>query len=310
MHQKLFLLLSCFLWLVACKHKADSAGEETAPEAVQTPVTVTTVSVGTITDSVVLNATSRFLQANIVKSSVNGYVKAVNTRVGQYTAGGKTLFSVQTKEAKNIGNLVNDLDPSFHFSGIIHIRAPLSGYVTELNHQAGDYVQDGEQLAVISDSRSFGFLLNLPYEYRPLVGTGKPVQLVLPDGRHLNGVVSNIMPTVDSASQTQAVLIKVNASHPIPQNLIAKVQLVKRQKQNAITLPKEAVLSDEAQENFWVMQLVDSVTAVKVPIIKGMETGNRVEVIRPQFTATDKIILTGNYGLSDTAKVKIVKDRS
>lgn len=309
MQRKILLLFPCFVWLFACNHKAGSADEATAPEAVQTPVSVTTVSVSTITDSVVLNATSTFLQANIVKSSANGYIKAVNTKVGQFAPGGKTLFSVQTKEAKNIGNLINDLDPSFHFSGIIHIKAPLSGYVTELNHQVGDYVQDGEQLAVISDAKSFGFLLNLPYEYRPLVGTGKPVQLVLPDGLHLTGVVAHIMPTVDSASQTQAVLIQVKAAQAIPQNLIAKVQLVKRQKQNAVTLPKEAVLADEAQENFWVMQMVDSVTAVKVPVIKGMETGNRVEIIRPQFSTTDKILLTGNYGLPDTAKVKIVKER-
>lgn len=309
MPPKFLLLFSFLLSIVACKNKGAATEGNTAPEQVQTPVTVTTVSVSTLTDSVVLNATSSYMQANIVKSSVNGYIKSIHTKVGQYTAAGKTLFTMQTKEAKNIGNLINNLDPSFHFSGIIHIKAPLAGYVSLLNHQVGDYVQDGEQLGVINDSKSFGFLLNLPYEYRQLVSTGKTVRLMLPDGTHLTGTVSNIMPTVDSTSQTQRVLISVPSTHSIPQNLIAKVQLVKKQKQNATTLPKEAVLSDEAQENFWVMKLIDSVTAVKVPIIKGMETKGAVEVVRPQFTATDKILLTGNYGLSDTAKVKIVKNQ-
>jgi hypothetical protein len=53
--------------------------------------------------------------------------------------------------------------------------------------------------------------------------------------------------------------------------------------------------------------MMDSVTAVKVPIVKGMETNERVEILRPQFSPNDKILLSGNYGLSDTAKVKIMK---
>jgi len=44
-----------------------------------------------------------------------------------------------------------------------------------------------------------------------------------------------------------------------------------------------------------------------VPIIRGIETTDRVEVISPQFSTDDKFILTGNFGLPDTAKIKIVK---
>jgi hypothetical protein len=29
--------------------------------------------------------------------------------------------------------------------------------------------------------------------------------------------------------------------------------------------------------------------------------------LTPQFTPADKIVITGNYGLADTAKVKIVQ---
>jgi hypothetical protein len=99
----------------------------------------------------------------------------------------------------------------------------------------------------------------------------------------------------------------VNPPSPLPQNLIAKVRIVKGSKNNAPSLPKEALLTDEAQSNFWVMKMIDSTTAVKVPVIKGMETGDRVEIIRPLFTISDKILLSGNYGLPDTAKVKIME---
>ena len=55
------------------------------------------------------------------------------------------------------------------------------------------------------------------------------------------------------------------------------------------------------------MQLIDSVTAVKVPIKKGLENATSVEVLSPILKTSDKILLTGNYGLPDTAKVTIIQ---
>jgi len=306
-----FIYFLCFAMVFAptsCHHKTTESEEEIAPEQVQTPVTVTSVSNEPLTEYAELNATSNFLQDNIVKSNINGYIKSVNTKMGQYVTAGQALFILKTKEAESLGNTINKLDSSFHFSGVIRITASQSGYITELPHQVGDYVQDGEQLAVISDSKSFGFILNLPYELRKYVPVNKDVDIFLPDGTHLKGVAALFMPAVDSVSQTQQVLIRTASSVNIPENLIAKVRIMKSQKSNAISLPKPAVLSDEAQTSFWVMKMIDSVTAVKVPVIKGIETNDRVEIVRPQFSVNDKILLSGNYGLPDTARVKVIKE--
>jgi multidrug efflux pump subunit AcrA (membrane-fusion protein) len=303
-----YALLICLISFFSCKSKEAAEPQEDAkPENVQTPVTVTTVQTVPLSDYVELNATSAYQQNNFIKASANGYIETVNVRLGQMVHKGQLAFVLQTKEAHALGNTINKLDPSFHFSGLIHIQAAADGYIREMNHQVGDYVQDGEQLAVLTDEKSFGFILNLPYELRPYVSVGKSLQLQLPDSTRLNGVVANIMPTVDSVSQTQNMLIKVQSTRDIPQNLIAKVRIVKSQRDNAISLPKQAVLADESQTSFWVMKMIDSVTAVKVPIVKGMETADRVEILRPQFTTSDRILLTGNYGLADTARVKIVK---
>lgn len=299
-----FLVILLF---ISCKAKQATEEEAPAPDEVQTPVTVTSISTQTITDSIVLNATSAFVQDNIVKSTINGYIKAVNIKQGQYTSSGRNLFTLKTKEAESLGNTINKLDPSFHFTGIVNINAPQSGYVTQLLHQVGDYVQDGEQLAVISATNSFGFVLNIPYEYRRYIAVGKKADVVLPDGTILPGTVASFLPTIDSASQTQTAIVKVQSNGQIPENLIAKVRLLKTEKSGVSSLPKEAVLTDESQTNFWVMKMIDSVTAVKVDIIKGMESGGRVEVVSPTFSASDKILLTGAYGLPDTAKVKIVR---
>ena len=305
-----FLVPFCLvcLLLLSCASKQPEAKEETATETVETPVTVTSIDSTPLVEYVELNAMSTFLQSSFIKATANGFIKSVNVKPGQLIHAGQLAFVMQTKEARALGNTINDLDPSFRFSGLIKINATQTGYITAVNHQAGDYVQDAEQLAILSDSRSFGFLLNLPYELQQYLTNNKTVMLELPDHKQLQGTVSQIMPTVDSVSQTLGVLIKVNAATPIPQNLIAKVKIIKIARSGVASLPKEAVLTNESQTEFWIMKMTDSATAVKIEVTKGLETKDRVEILKPKLSPADKIVLKGNYGLPDTAKVRIEKD--
>jgi multidrug efflux pump subunit AcrA (membrane-fusion protein) len=304
------LLLSALLALAACGHagspdKDAATGSTSDSVDARTPVTVTNVGNDALNDYIELNAVSSFLQKSYVKANANGYLQSADVYPGKYVEIGQPLFTLKTKEAQTLGNSLKILDSSLHFSGVNTIKANQHGYLTQLNHQSGDYVQDGEQLAVISDRNSFVFLLDLPYELRQAVLGKRNVELLLPDGTKLNGAIGAAMPTVDSASQTQNIIIRVNTSAAIPENLIAKVRIIRSSKASAQSLPKAALLTDETESDFWVMKLIDSATAVKVPVKKGIETKDRVEILSPVFSASDKILVTGNYGLPDTAKVKV-----
>ena len=300
----LYFLLLVFIASCGNKKEAESDDQETT---VVTPVTVTSANTGPMAEYIELNATSTFLQKSVVKASANGYLKTVNAIVGHTVPAGAELFVLKTKEAQSIGNTINALDSTFKFSGLITIRAAVTGHISEVNHQTGDYVQEGEQLAVMNDVKSFVFVMNLPYELRPYVLGKKNVQLKLPDGTSLTGTIAEVTAVVDSSSQTQNIFIKVNQQQQLPVNLIAKVTVEKLAKPSAVSLPKPAVLSDETQTKFWVMKVIDSATAVKVPVTKGIETNDRIEIVSPAFSANDRFLLTGNYGLADTAKIKIVK---
>ncbi len=301
--QMVILLYSCVFF--SCKQE-EKKTDEAVPEVIETPVTVTNVSTEPLAEFIELNATSTFLLKNYIKANANGYLQSNFTHPGQYVNRGQVLFTIKTKEAQSIGNAVNQLDSSFKFSGTNAIKAGEKGFITQLNHQAGDYVQDGEQLAVVSDMNSFVFLLDLPYELKPYLQNKKTAELILPDGEKLNGTIAGALPSVDPASQTQSIFIKVNAAHSIPENLIAKVRIQKTIKNNTASLPKASVLSNETQSEFWIMKMTDSSTAVKVLVQKGIETSDRIEIVSPSLSPSDKILLTGNFGLADTAKVKIV----
>jgi len=300
------ILFGCMLLTAFYACSGNQPAGEDAAVNVQTPVTVTTVTNNALADTIELNATSSFLQKNYVSANAIGYIQKVNVQPGHYVAKGQLIFTIKTKEAQSIGNTINVLDTTFKFSGINNIRASRSGFVTQLLHQVGDYVQDGEQLAIISDRESFAFVLQLPYELRGVIAGNQNMQLTLPDGEKLNGHIASLMPSVDTLSQTQGIIIKVNNTHPIPENLVAKALIVKTAKSNTPSLPKSAVLSNETQNSFWVMKLVNDTTAIKTIIKKGIESGGRVEILSPKFIPGDRIAVTGNYGLADTAKVKIV----
>ncbi|MEO6831424.1 MAG: HlyD family efflux transporter periplasmic adaptor subunit [Chitinophagaceae bacterium] len=294
--------------LITSCHDAPS-GTNT-PASVRTPVTVTSVSHFPLNEYIELNAISTYIQQNFVKSNLNGYIQKSNIKFGDHVHQGEVLFVLKTKEASAIGNAVNQLDPSFNFSGANIIRAGATGYVMQLNHLKSDYVQDGEQLAVISDSKSFAFVMNVPYEDKPFVSIGKHVQVILPDSVVMDGTISSSLPLVDSVTQTQSYSIKVSAGYTIPKDLIAKVKILKRSANEAETLPKSSILSDVTQTKYWVMKMINDSMAVKVLVKTGIEKGDTVQIVSPHFSPDAKILSGGNYGLSDTALVTTSADSS
>jgi len=295
---QLFILI--VLAFSSCKTKNESLTVESA-----TPVTITQIQKGRMDEIIELNATSVFKVKSFLKSPVNGYLQEVNAQLGERIGKGQSFMVIRTKEAENLAKTISKLDSTFQFNGKTTIYAPCNGYITELTYRSGDYVQDGEILAAISDINSLVFMLELPYSLKPYLIYNKTVTLNLPDNTKINGKIASAMPIVDPVSQTQNYVIRLSNNSLFPENLIAKVTFIKNSKNNAISLPKEAVLTNEIQSEYWIMKMTDQSTAIKVPVTKGIESNGRVEIVSPQLTISDKILISGNYGLPDTAKVSI-----
>lgn len=302
--KKSIFIIVILLLLVSCKGNTEA--ETTADATV--PVTLTSIDTAALENYTDLNATATYLVKNVIKANATGYLNSVNVTVNDIVHSGSELFSIKTREAKVLGNTINKIDPSLNFGGAIKVRSNTNGVVTSLNVQQGDYVQDGDALVTINDSKSFALVLSLPYELKKYIAIGKVFTVLLPDATTRQAVVDKFLPTVDAASQTQNVVLKINGKQDIPENLIVKVRIKKTANVKAVSLPKAAILSDETETNFWIMKLIDNNTAVKTPIKKGIEIDGKIEVLSPVLTYKDKILLTGNYGVADTIKVRIVKN--
>lgn len=301
-------ILICIVSFSACKSdKPEDAAmtpEETA--APKTSVTIAYPSDTTaLNNNITLNATASYLLKSDVKANTNGYITRITIKLADHVSRGNLLFSLETKESRALGNTINRLDPSFRFNGTTSVVSPATGYVAMLNHQIGDYVQDGEVLASITDASSFGFVVDVPYEYLQTIKSKKVLPITLPDGKILQGSIAKIMPTVDAVSQTVKILLKVSAN-TIPENLIGTISF-STVSAYGLSVPKMAVLSDETQTSFWVMKLINDSTAVKTEITKGVETDKFIQVKSGELTTKDRVIISGNFGLGDTATVNIQK---
>jgi multidrug efflux pump subunit AcrA (membrane-fusion protein) len=299
----------CLLLLAAACGNADAPpadGEEEAAVQPRAVVTVGQVQTDTLSDVLQLSAVSAYPAKDVLRATTTGYLLAPVPVVGQHVGAGQTVFTLQTKESQTLHLDKLTGDPKLRFSGIIPIRSPRAGVMATVDKLAGDYVQDGEQLGLTYDRSRFGFVLDVPATQLRYVHSGQRCRIRLPDGRVLAGQVAEVLPTADVSLQTQRYTIRPSGAVPeLPENLAVQVELDRSAPHLAHTLPRGAVLTDETQTQYWVMRLLNDSTAVKVPVQVGSQQHERVEIKSPAFGPGDKILLSGNYGLADTAAVQV-----
>ncbi len=259
-----------------------------------------------LTEYITLNASTVFLKKEIVRATFQGFIEKIYKSIGDRITSGDIMLEIKTKESAADHNLQVPLGDE-SFNGIIQIKAKSDGVLTELNYNAGDFVSDGEQIAVISNPSSLRINLNVPYQYTDKININTPCEIFLPNGKVVNASIQKIIPKVDPAAQTQTYIIEMKQPENLPENLNVNARIPLRTVKDAIVLPKGAVLTNETLDKFWIMKLIDETTAFRVDVTKGIENDSFVQILKPNLQLTDRIIVDGAFGLPDTAKVVIEK---
>ncbi|MFZ6023852.1 MAG: efflux RND transporter periplasmic adaptor subunit [Bacteroidota bacterium] len=298
------LIVSCGILIMGCKSNDPNAEE--AVQKPRVPVEITTINHGFVNDELELFATTAYLSRNIVTAPIPAYITRVNIRIGDLVGRGQLLYELETKERRALGNQPVLYDSSLAGYGKIKVTASTPGIITAIDRQqAGDYVLEGASLCTITEGDGMVFQVNVPFEFVKYVKAGNPCTIVLPDNTKHTAVFTKPLTAMNVTAQTQNILARTSETLILPEGLVAKVLVNKGSGNNNQVLPKACVLSDEMMQHYWIMKLIDDSTAVKVPVIIGNKNKDDIEILSPQFTANDKILSAGNYGLPDTAFVKI-----
>lgn len=302
----LYFLPLALILMFSCNGKPT----ETVSDAQDAKVTVKTTSLinGSINDVISLNGKTVYLKKNGVLASIPGYIKKVYVQYGDLVQKNDLLFDIQTRENKALDQ--SGIDPQLNSSGsgIIRILAPSNGIIGELNiNSPGVYVMEGTQLCTVTENQDLMVQVNVPFEYNQMIRINQGCEIILPDATRLDGNISKLMPVINETSQTQNVLIRIRGNRELPENLNVIVQFIRSSHAKAMLIPKAALLSNEIQQDFWVMKILNDSIAVKVPVTKGYENNSMVEVLSPELSLKDPIIIDGAYGLPDSTIVKVVK---
>jgi multidrug efflux pump subunit AcrA (membrane-fusion protein) len=302
-HPALLLLTLILLLSPSCRNKNVNTA---IPVIAKTPVTAGSPVFRDISDTIDFPAITAYLKKNVLKSSITGVIESVSVIQGETIAKGKQAFTIRTREASAMKNNQPG-DSALGFKGVIRIFSPQDGVISTVSHQTGDFVQEGDELAVVADSRSLVFILEVPFEMSGYIGLNRNCSLLLPDNTRITGKITAKLPEMNMQNQTVRYVITAEKTSKLPENLIASALIVKESKKHVQVLPGPAVLGNETQTNFWVMKLINDSVAIKVPVRKGIENSDGVEIIEPLFSTTDKILVSGNYGLPDTAAVIVAR---
>jgi multidrug efflux pump subunit AcrA (membrane-fusion protein) len=271
-----------------------------------TPVTITHPYLTGISDYIELNGSTVFLTKEIIRATFQGFVEKVFKNIGDNIKPGDDLFQMKTIESAATDSLNISLGNK-QFKGYVILKARSDGVLTELNYHQGDFVSNGELLAVVSNPSSMRIKVNVPFEDVSKVKIGNNCEIQLPGGEKLKGIIDRKIPRVDSATQTQIYFLKLDNYKQLPENLNVAVRIPFQRIKDALVIPKNSISTNVTQDSFWVMKLVNDTTAVRVNVQKGIENDSLVQLVNTSLKPDDRVILTGHYGLPDTVKVEIQK---
>jgi len=198
------------------------------------------------------------------------------------------------------------------------IRAPFKGFVTVKHTEVGAWVSRGDPVVEIVQLDPIDIRVAVPETYIANVHVGNDAQVRLESAAEtvIVGKVTRIVPLADRRSRTFPVIIRldnpaIDGNHLMKAGMLAHVTIGVGRKQNALTVPKDALVLDGKSCSIMVIEK-DSETnqtiARAVTVKLGVAIGSSIQVVDPTESLREgqSVVTRGNERLRDQQPVKIV----
>ncbi|NIM01641.1 MAG: efflux RND transporter periplasmic adaptor subunit [Acidobacteria bacterium] len=188
--------------------------------------------------------------------------------------------------------------------GYTEVRAPISGTVTARMVNLGDQVQIGQDLFDMIDFDSIVARIYIPEKHLTELRTGLPahVSAQAAPGLDYACTVKRIAPIVDAKSGTVKVTVAVGAKPGLRPGMYVDVNLITTTHNEAVLVPKRAVVYDNDQ--MYVYRLKDKNRVERVFFEPLLTDKYNIEPTSG-LVAGDRVVIAGQAGLKEGALVKI-----
>lgn len=189
------------------------------------------------------------------------------------------------------------------------IRAPFAGTLSRRYIDPGAFVSPGMPLFRLVDIDSLRLVLSVAQNHVGRIAAGSPVEIVVEalGGLRLPARVRSISPEADALSRTfpVEVILANPPGHPLRDGLVVRAELVLARHENAITVPREAVLARSGGHFVFV---VDDSLAEQRAVTLGPLVGDRY-LVAGGLTAGERLVVAGAQNLRDGSRVRIEERR-
>lgn len=193
-------------------------------------------------------------------------------------------------------------------TALAEVVSPIAGVVTARRAQPGEAISVGAPLFDVADVDDLLVHLRLPERHLARLAVGQPASLTA-EGLGAASVparVERIAPTVDGRSGTVKVTLAIDPPTADAQRLrpgmYVRARIVVDTAEAAVLLPKRAVVYDE--DRAFAFRVKDD-TAQRIPLELGYADRTHIAV-GDTLAAGDQVVVFGQRGLKDGAKVKVV----
>jgi len=203
--------------------------------------------------------------------------------------------------------LALEIDEAERQLGYTEVRAPISGTITERLVNLGDFVTMNQKLFHIIDFESIVARVFVPEKELPRVAPGLVARLTAPAlaGERFAGTVLRLAPVVDPESGTVKVTVDVPLTAGLKPGMYVDVELVTAVRDDALLVPKRALVYDEDQ--VFVFRVGDDLEAERVLIVPQLEDKLNVQPAGG-LAAGDRVVIAGQAGLKQGVEVRLVGD--
>jgi membrane fusion protein (multidrug efflux system) len=187
------------------------------------------------------------------------------------------------------------------------VRAPITGTVTERLVNLGDHVTINQALFGIVDFDSIVARIYVPEKNLPALRTGQLARLrsEAAGGLEFSGSVERISPVVDPGTGTVKVTVATPRQTGLRPGMYVEVQLVTAVHENAVRLPKRALVYDSDQ--IFCFRLSEERRVERIEVRPQLQDSEFVEP-GPELSAGDQVVVAGQAGLKDNALVRLPGD--
>ena len=183
------------------------------------------------------------------------------------------------------------------------IRAPLDGIVIKRNVDRGEWISEGDTVAIIGKDDTIDIVAEVPERYIQFIKTGMQVA-VSANSIDFTGKVIAIVPRGDVATRTFPIKIRTSNDHGLIEGMSAKVTLPTGHIKQALIVPRDAILSKFGQNVVYaVVEDKSHMVSVEIVGYDGLGAG----VQSQELTEGMLVVVEGNERLRDSQAVAFRK---